>query len=97
MDETESKKEPDLSMVTLKIELAKPFVDFIEQYSQYFGSSHTTEQICMLMIYGQVKRLFNELDGFARQKSSFLDKGDFFKKYFYLGSVSFDDPEDETE
>jgi hypothetical protein len=49
------------------------------------------------MIYSQVKRLFNELDSFARKKDSFLDKSDFFKKFPYLGSVSFDDPEDEED
>ena len=92
--ETEDFKE-QLQMVTLKIELCKPFYEFIEQYRQYFGAKYTTEQICMSMIYSQVKRLFNELDSFARKKDSFLDKSDFFKKYFYLGSVSFDDPEEE--
>ena len=51
----------------------------------------------MQMIYNQVKRLFNELDSYARKKDSFLDKSDFFTKYFYLGTVSFDDPEEETE
>jgi hypothetical protein len=96
--EIEAKKdlESDLQLVTLKIELAKPFVDFIEQYRQYFGSSLTIELICMKMIYDQTKRLFNELDGFARQKDSFLDKSDFFKKYFYLGSVSWEEPEEEN-
>ena len=95
--ETESKKDLDLEMIPIKVELCKPFHDFIEQYRQYFGGTYTTEQICMGMIYSQVKRLFNELDGFARKKDSFLDKSDFFKKYEYLALVSFDDPEDETE
>jgi len=97
--ETESKKdlESDLHLVTLKIELAKPFVDFIEDYRRYFGCQYTVELICMQMIYSQVKRLFNELDGFARKKGSFLDKSDFFKKYFYLGTVSWEDPEEETD
>jgi len=99
MSETkpEAKKDLDLQMVPLKIELCKPFFDFIEQYRQYFGDTYTTEQICMSMICDQVKRLFNELDDFARKKDSFLDKSDFFKKYEYLGMVSFDDPEEETE
>ena len=92
--ETEDFKE-QLQMVTLKIELCKPFVEFIEEYRQYFGAKFTAEQICRQMIYNQVKRLFNELDSFARQKNSFLDKSDFFKKYGYLGMASFDDPEDE--
>jgi hypothetical protein len=97
--ETESKKDfkDNLQLVTLQIELAKPFVDFIEDYRLYFGSQYTPEQICMQMIYSQVKRLFNELDGFTRNKDSFLDKADFFKKYFYLGTVSWEAPEDETE
>jgi hypothetical protein len=51
----------------------------------------------MSMIYSQVKRLFNELDSFARKKDSFLDKSDYFKKFSYLGAISFDDPEEETE
>jgi hypothetical protein len=97
--ETEPKKDfkTNLQLVTLKIELAKPFVDLIEDYRRYFGSQYTTEMIFMSMIYSQVKRLFNELDGFTRDKNHFLDKGDFFKKYFYLGTVSWEDPEDETE
>ena len=95
--ETEAKKDLDLEMIPLKIELCKPFHDFIEQYRQYFGGTYTTEQICMSMIYCQVKRLFNELDSYARKKDSFLDKSDFFTKNFYLGTVSFDDPEEETE
>jgi len=97
--EIEAKKDfkDNLQLVALKIELAKPFYDFIEDYRKYFGSQYTVELICMQMVYSQVKRLFNELDGFARKKGSFLDKSDFFKKYFYLGSVSFDDPEEETE
>jgi len=95
--ETDSKKDLDLQMVPLKIELCKPFYDFIEQYRQYFGSQHTVELICMSMIYSQVKRLFNELDSFARQKGSFLDKSDFFKRNYYLGTVSFDEPEEETK
>jgi len=95
--ETESKKDLDLQMVPLKIELCKPFFDFIEEYRQYFGSQYTTEQICMQMICNQVKRLFNELDDFVRTKGSFLDKSDYFKKFSYLGAISFDDPEDETE
>lgn len=97
--ETESKKDfkTNLQLVTLEIELAKPFVDFIEDYRQYFGSNLTIELICMRMIYDQTKRLFNELDVFARQKDRFLDKSDFFKKYSYLGLVSWEEPEDETE
>jgi len=95
--ETEAKKDLDLQMVPLKIELCKPFHDFIEEYRRYFGSDYTVEQICMQMIYNQVKRLFNELDSYARKKDSFLDKSDFFTKNFYLGTVSFDDPEEETE
>jgi hypothetical protein len=51
----------------------------------------------MSMVYSQVKRLFNELDGFARKKDSFLDKSDFFEKNYYLGTVSWEAPEDETE
>jgi len=94
---TETKNDPDLTLVTLKIELAKPFVDFIEEYRQYFGSQDTVELICMKMIYDQTKRLFNELDGFARKKGNFLDSSGFFKKYFYLGTVSWEDPEDETD
>ena len=93
---TESKKDLDLQLIPVKIELCKPFYDFIVEYRQYFGGEYTVELICMQMIYSQVKRLFNELDGFARQKGSFLDKSDFFKKFSYLGLVSFDDPEEET-
>jgi len=95
--ETEAKKDLDLKMIPVKIELCKPFYDFIEEYRQYFGSQYTVELICMQMIYSQVKRLFNEFDSFARKKDSFLDKSDFFTKYFYLGSVASDDPEEETE
>jgi hypothetical protein len=95
--ETETMKDLDLQLITLNIELAKPFVDFIEEYRSYFGSQYTVELICMSMIYSQVKRLFNELDGFARKKDSFLDKSDFYKKHLYLGMVSFEDPEEETE
>ena len=101
MAKTESEPKKDfkanLQLETLAIELAKPICDFLRDYRKYFGSQYTIEQICMSMIYSQVKHLFNELDSFTRKKESFLDKGDFFKKYFYLGSVSFDYPEDETE
>ncbi|MCK4885073.1 hypothetical protein KAS24_03280 [Candidatus Bathyarchaeota archaeon] len=92
---SELKKDLDLKMIPVKIELCKPFYDFIDGYRQYFGSQYTVELICMSMIYSQVKRLFNELDGFARKKDSFLDKSDYFKKHMHLGLVSFDDPEDE--
>jgi hypothetical protein len=99
MSETETEPKKDfkhnLQLVTLQIKLAKPFYDFIEDYRKYFGSQYTTELICMSMVYSQVKRLFNELDGFARKKNSFLDKSDFFEKYFYLGTVSWEAPEDE--
>jgi len=96
-EKTPGLKDLDLQMVPVKVELCKPFFDFIEQYRQYFGSQYTVELICMQMIYNQVKRLFNELDSYARKKDSFLDKSDFFTKNFYLGTVSFDDPEEETE
>lgn len=95
--EIETDKDLDLHMVPLKIELCKPFFNFLQEYREYFGSQHTVEQICMSMVYAQVKRLFNELDHFARTKGSFLDKSDFFKKYSYLGLVSFGDPEEEPE
>ena len=95
--ETEPKKDLELQMVPVKVELAKPFYDFIEDYRRYFGCKYTVELICMSMIYSQVKRLFNKLDDFVREKDSFLDKSDYFKKHFFLGSVCFDDPEDETE
>ena len=97
--ETEAKKDfkDNLQLVTLKIELAKPFFDFIEEYRKYFGSQYTTEQICMQMVYSQVKRLFNELNDFAANKNNFLDSSDFFKKHFYLGTVSWEEPEEETE
>jgi len=94
--ETESKKDLDLQLIPLKIELCKPFFDFLEQYRQYFGSQYTVELICMQMIYSQVKYLFNELDDFTRKKDSFLDKSDYFKKHFYLGTLCFDDPEEKT-
>ena len=97
MNETELKNNLGIELVTLKIEMSKPFVDFIEDYRRYFGSQYTTEQICMSMVYSQVKRLFNELGSFARKKDSFLDKSDFFKKFSYLGMVSFDEPEEEAE
>ena len=93
----ESKKDLDLQLIPVKVELAKPFYDFIEDYRRYFGCKYTVELICMSMIYSQVKRLFNKLDDFVREKDSFLDKSDYFKKHFFLGSVCFDDPEDETE
>jgi len=93
--ETESKKDLDLQLIPVKIELCKPFYDFIEEYRRYFGSQYTVELICMQMIYSQVKRLFNELDSFARKKDSFLDKTDLFMKHMHLGLVSLDDPEDE--
>ena len=94
---TKIKKDLDLQLIPLKIVLCKPFYEFIEEYRQYFGAKYTTEQICMSMIYSQVKRLFNELDSFARKKDSFLDKSDFFSKYSYLGIVSWDDPDEEDE
>ena len=96
-EKTSGPKDLDLQIVPVKVELCKPFFDFIEDYRKYFGSQYTTELICMRMIYSQVSRLFNELDGFARNKNSFIDKNAYFKKYFYLGSVSFEDPEDEDE
>ena len=88
-------KDLDLQMIPVKIELAKPFFDFIEEYHQYFGGKYSIEMICMSMVYSQVKRLFNELNSFARNKDSFLDKSDFFTKNFYLGSVCFGDPEED--
>lgn len=97
--ETESKKDfkNNIQLIPLQIELAKPFVDFIEDYRKFFGSELSTEQICMNMIYSQVKRLFNDFDSYTRQKNrlSFLNEGDFFKKYHYLGIVSWEAPEDE--
>jgi hypothetical protein len=98
--ETEPKKDfkDNLDFVTLKIELARPFVDFIEDYRKFFGSKYTTEQICMQMIYDQVKYLYNELDVFLTKMQSgprFVDSSDFFKKYQYIGLVSWKEPEDE--
>ena len=89
------KKDLDLKMIPLKIELAKPFYDFIQEYLKFFGSKYTVEQICMQMIYTEVKCIFTELNDLSRANESLLDKSDFFKKHMHLGIVSFDDPEDE--
>jgi hypothetical protein len=101
MSETETEPKKDfkhnLQLVTLQIKLAKPFYDFIEDYRKYFGSQYTTEQICMRMIYDQVEHLFRGLDEFARESSHFLNESDFFEKHFFIGTVSFEDPEDKTE
>jgi len=95
--ETETKKDfkDNLQLVTLQIELAKPFVDFINDYRKFFGSQYTTELICMQMIYSQIKRLYNELSDFAAKKGNFLDSSDFYKKHLYLSMVSWEEPEDE--
>jgi hypothetical protein len=86
----------NIQLVTLQIELAKPFVDFIEDYRRYFGCKYSTEMVCMRMIYSQVDRLFNEMKNSQQRKTVSLT-ADYFEKYFYLGSVCFDDPEEETE
>lgn len=95
--EPESKKnfKDNLDLVTLQIELAKPFVDFIEDYRKFFGSQYTTEMICMKMIYDQVKSLYKELSDFAAKEDNFIDSSDFFEKHFYLSVVSWEAPEDE--
>jgi hypothetical protein len=36
-----------MNLVTVKIELAQPFVDFIEEYRRFFNCELTTEQIFM--------------------------------------------------
>ena len=68
--ESEPKKDfkANLQLETLEVELAKPLCDFLRDYRKYFDSQYTIEQICMSMIYSQVKHLFNELDSFTRKK-----------------------------
>ena len=94
--ETESKKDPDLQIISLKIELCKPFYDFLKEYLNFFGSHYTVEEFCRSIVHNEVKILFNDLDDLTRSNESLLDKSDFFKKHFYIGTVSFPDPEEET-
>ncbi len=88
---TESKKDLDLKMVPLKIELAKPFINFIEEYLKFFGSHYTIEDYCRIIICNETKIMFNDLKNFIGSPENFLDTSDFFKKWPYLGIVSFDE------
>ena len=98
MSETKTaSKDLDLKMVPLKIELAKPFINFIEEYLKFFGSHYTIEDFCRIIICNETKILFNDLDNFASTPERLIDKSDFFKKWPYLGMVSFDDLNEETE
>lgn len=85
------------NMVTVKVQLFKPFVDFIEDYRKFFGSSYTLEQTCMKMIYNQTEQLFKQLDDVASKSKGLLSASDFFKKHSHLGIVSFDGSEENEE
>ena len=71
--------------ITLEIDVYQPYVDFLKDYLNFFGSTQTVEFLCMKMIYEETNKLYNELmNHISKQKGSLLDSSEFWKKYPYL-------------
>lgn len=82
-------------MTEVKVELSKPFVDFMKDYLAFFGSEQSLEDLCREMIYDDVKNLYNELHSWIKSAVSHIETVEFYKKYGFIGCVA--DSEEEPE
>ena len=73
-------------IVELRILLCKPFYDFLKEYLQFFGSKHTVENLCTIMINDETTRLYQELQQWTSDKIAvrYIDEADWAKKHEHL-------------
>jgi hypothetical protein len=77
------KSSPDF--ITIPVDLYEPYVDFLQQYLNFFGSKQKLEDLCRQMIYDQANYLHDKLQDFVGEQGSFLDSTDFYWKYSVVG------------
>jgi hypothetical protein len=82
-------------MITVKVELFQPYVEFMKGYLAFFGSKKSLEDLCREIIYEQTEYLCNELYEFA-DKSHFLETKDWYWKHPYLNGATTEDEETEN-
>jgi len=83
------------NMVDVHIQLCKPFHDFMKTYLAFFGDNKTIEDLCMIMIYDCVNRLYRELEEFSRDSHRFLDEYVWPRKWPHLACTSIEEDKEE--
>lgn len=75
-------------MVTVQVQLFKPFYDFIKAYAQFFGSKHSVEDVCRQMIYESANILYSDLRNFQDTGFKFIEKDAWMNKWPHLSITS---------
>jgi len=82
-------------MVTVQVQLFKPFHDFIKAYAEFFGSKHSVEDVCRQMIYESANMLYNQLDEFQHAGFKYIEKNAWMNKWPHI-SITATQPEEES-
>jgi hypothetical protein len=88
-----------LEIVELRVLVCKPFYDFLKEYLQFFGTKHSVENVCTLMINDNVTRLYQELEEFIGDPIAvrYADTAEWARKHEHLDLCADQGEEDKTE
>ena len=96
-EQTRVEKALEHEMVTVQVQLFKPFHDFIKAYAEFFGSKHTIEDVCRQMIYESANMLYNQLDEFQHAGFKYIEKNAWMNKWPHLAITSTQDEAENDE
>ncbi len=83
-------------MVEVRVKLYRPFYEFLQQYHAFFTQgTQSLEDLCRDLIYGDVCRLYTELEGFVKEHKH-LDVTDFYQKWHPVAIVAFEEEQLES-
>ena len=92
-----NKGEPRDRMIIVSVDIFEPFYKFMQEYLLFFGSKKTIEDLCRQMIYGEVECLHQELTGFVKANSHFIEGSDWVEKHMHLAICVDPEPEENPE
>lgn len=84
-------------MVTVQVQLFKPFHDFIKAYAEFFGSKHSVEDVCRQMIYESSNMLYNQLDEFQHAGFKYIEKDSWMNKWPHISITATQPEEDQNK
>ena len=95
MSENIVAKALEKDMVVIKVELCKPFYNFIKEYLAFFGSKRTVEDFVRTAAYDDVCYIYKRMERAILNEYSgkFIEENAWFNKHKHLGCVCSPDPD----
>lgn len=86
-EENKNQSENEPEMVTVTVELYKPFYDFLKDYLAFFGSKQTMGDLYQQIIYEEARHLYSDLAEFAKESMHFVGKRNWTLKYLPIAQT----------